>query len=172
MIKKLAWREPTRGAVPRGLPGDLVPDKYKVAKDGSLIEIKGPKFAEEPNWTDIEVGREFTVDAHSALLWMTGQDVPLPKTVNQTKDTVTLRFPGDFTPALNRVDLEQAITNYRLLSGHFESLAAVVRRQSKEIEAIEELVLALAQQNNKALKEQPGLSWALSTLQIRSQIRR
>jgi len=111
MIKKLSWRAPTSGTVPRGInPNDPTLMPTVQGSQGWLSDHHPePKFTDDPNWTDIEIGRDFSVDAHSALLWMTGQDVPLPKTVSQSKDAVMLRFPGDFTPALNRAGLSRPL---------------------------------------------------------------
>jgi hypothetical protein len=171
MLRKLFWRAPAYGSAP-GFDPNMVQDKYRVDKAGNVLPIETPKADPNEGYSFLEVREADLPDLHNALQWFTGQsEVPLPAVVGREKGMVRLRIRGDFTPSPSPEHLSQVVADYKVLGTKFASWAEVIKGASKEVQAVEELTLALAE-TNSAIKDRPDLAWALRTLEIRSQLRR
>jgi hypothetical protein len=170
MIKRLAYRPPTSGTVASGYDPNLQQDKYRVDKHGNVYPIEDPKPDPNEGYTFLEVRETDLPDLHSALQWFTAQsEIPIPAVMSRDNGTVKVKVRGDFTPSLRVDDLSQIVADYRLLGSKFGSWGDVVRRPSRETEALESVVLALAE-DNKEIDKRNGLLWAVRALEIRNEI--
>jgi hypothetical protein len=169
MLKKLFWRAPSYGTTV-GYDPNAVQDKFRTLKDGSVVPIEVPKLNPDEGFCFLQAREEDLPDLHGALQWFCDQsEVPLFMVISKEKGIARLRIRGDFVPAPSVDDLSQVVSDYRLLGARFASWAEVIKRPAREVEALEALVLTLAQRS-KGIDN--GLLWAVRALEVRNEIRR
>jgi hypothetical protein len=151
------------------------------------VEIPSPQFNQDETHTIFEVPEDILPDLHSSLVWFSAQtEIPQPKVLSKNGDKVRLRFPGDFSPALDGSAVEQAVKDFRLLGEKFSTWRDVLDVKNRSID--DGLLLFLAQTlavlkdairrwSKEGLAEELGElpetpAWAIRVLELRTAILR